>query len=267
MGGDQAQLLVKAYPDMTVYDVSSSAMKAFEGKARLADSIADVGRGADVVSVCVRDDKQVRDVVAGKDGLFSTMPENSVILVHSTVRPRTVIDLAAKAADHKIALIDAPVSRTIIKADGPFVITMTGGDAAVTERVRPVLDKFSTDILHVGRLGSALVLKITNNLVSWMNIVIGRQAYDLATAGGVSEDKLTAVMKANGNLTKVMGGYINMPHTVKGTDAERKAYCDSQAGIGEKDLELADITGSELGVSVPSALHAKELVRRAMVVR
>jgi 3-hydroxyisobutyrate dehydrogenase len=264
MGGDQARLLAKAYPDMMIYDVSPAAMQAFARKARLASSIADVGREAEVVCVCVRDDQQVRDVLEGEKRLIASMPAGSVILVHSTIRPQTVIDVAAKAASRGITLIDAPVSRTVIDGDGPFVITMTGGDPAVTERVRPVLEKFSTDILHVGRLGSAEVLKITNNLVSWMGIVIARQAYDLAAAGGVGADKLTHVMKRNGNLTPTMEGYIESPRRFKGSKAEHKALFESQAGIGEKDLQLAATTAVELHVSLPSALHAKEIVRRTM---
>jgi 3-hydroxyisobutyrate dehydrogenase len=267
MGGDQARLLAKAYPDLAVYDVSSSAMNAFAGKARLAKSIADVGRDAEVVGVCVRDDRQVREALEGDTGLIAVMPAGSVIAVHSTVRPQTIIDLAAGAATRNVTVIDAAVSRTIIRADGPFVITMTGGDPAVTERLRPVLERFSTDIMHVGRLGSAMVLKITNNLVSWMSIVVARQAFDLAIAGGVGADKLTQVMRRNGNLTPTMEGYLAMPQTVKGSEAERKAFYASQAGIGEKDLELAATVAAELHVAVPIASHAKGLAHRAMLDR
>jgi 3-hydroxyisobutyrate dehydrogenase len=262
MGGDQARLLAKAYTDLAVYDVSPAAMKTFEGKARLAKSVADAGQGAEFVGVCVRDDQQVRDVLEGSGGLLAVMPPGSVIAVHSTVRPQTVIDLAAKAAARNITVIDAPVTRTVIGGEGPFVLTMTGGDEAVTQRVKPVLEKFSTDILHVGRLGAGMTLKITNNLVSWMGIVIARQAYDLAAAGGVGADKVTYVMKRNGNLSPTMEGYINSPQRMK--EADRKALFESQAGIGEKDLQLAAETAAELHASLPSALHAKELVRHAM---
>jgi 3-hydroxyisobutyrate dehydrogenase len=262
MGGDQARLLAKAYKDLAVYDISSAVMKTFEGKARLAKSVADAGRDAELVGVCVRDDQQVRDVVEGNDGLLAVMPAGSVIAIHSTVKPQTVIDLAAKAAARSITVIDAPVTRTVIGGDGPFVLTMTGGDEAVTQRVRPVFDKFSTDVLHVGRLGAGMVLKITNNLVSWTGIVIARQAYDLAAAGGVSADKVSYVMKRNGNLSPTMEGYINSPQRMQ--EAERKVLFESQAGIGEKDLQLAAQTAEDLQVRLPSALHAKDLVRHAM---
>jgi 3-hydroxyisobutyrate dehydrogenase len=264
MGGDQARLLARAYPDMRVYDTSATAMQSFAGKAQLASSIADVGRQAEVVCVCVRDDQQVRDVLEGEERLIASMPAGSVILVHSTVRPQTVIDLAAQAANRNVIVIDAPVSRTVPGGDAPFVITMTGGDPAVTDRVRPVLEKFSTDILYVGRLGAAALLKITNNLVSWMGIVIARQAYDLAAAGGVGADKLTHVMKRNGNLTPAMEGYLEMPRRFKGSAAEQKAHFESQAGIGEKDLQLVAMAAADLHVSVPSALQARDLVRAAM---
>jgi 3-hydroxyisobutyrate dehydrogenase len=267
MGGDQARQLAKADPDLTVYDAVPSAMKSFEGKARLANSIAEVGRDADVVGVCVRDDKQVREVLEGHAGLMAVMPVGSVIAIHSTVRPQTILDLAAQALARQVTVIDAAVSRTVLKGDGPFVVTMTGGEEAVTRRIRPMLEKFSTDILHVGPLGSAMVLKITNNLVSWMSIVISRQAYDLAKAGGVGADKLTQIMTQNGNLSPTMAAYLAMPENLKGSKAEQEAFCASQAGIGRKDLELAASVAAELNVAVPSALHARELVHRAMLER
>jgi 3-hydroxyisobutyrate dehydrogenase len=267
MGGNQARQLVKGDPDVAVYDVSAAAMNEFLGKARLARTIGEVGRNADVVGICVRDDKQVREVLEGDNGLIAAMPAGSVITVHSTVRPQTIIDLAAKAASRNVTLIDAAVSRTVINPSGPFVVTMTGGDPAVTDRIRPFLDKFSTDVVHVGPLGSAMVLKITNNLVSWMSIVIARQAYDLAIAGGVGIEKLTHVMKRNGNLTPTMEGYIDMPQKVPGTEEEKRAFYASQAGIGVKDLELAASVSADLHVAVPSSIHAQGLVHRAMLER
>jgi 3-hydroxyisobutyrate dehydrogenase len=252
---------------LTVYDSAPGALRSFDGKARLGTSIADVGRNAEVVGVCVRDDNQVREVVEGDHGLLSVMPANSVIAVHSTVRPQTILDLAARGAARKVTLIDAAVSRTVMGGDGPFVVTMTGGEESVTKRIGTVLEKFSTDILHVGPLGSAMVLKITNNLVSWMSIVIARQAYDLARAGGVEADKLTHIMKQNGNLTPTMAAYLAMPQNLKGSKAAQTAFCASQAGIGQKDLELAASVAAELNIPVPSALHARELVHRAMLER
>ena len=101
-------------------------------------------------------------------------------------------------------LIDAAVTRTRFgAAPGPFVLTMTGGDAALTERARPVLSTFSTQVVHAGPLGAGMALKITNNFVTWVHVLAIQQAFSLAQAGGVEIDKLREVMSGNGNLTPV----------------------------------------------------------------
>jgi 3-hydroxyisobutyrate dehydrogenase len=268
MGGDQARLLAKSSFDFIVYDVSAAALAAFEGKAKIAGSLAELGRDRDVISICVRDDQQVRDVLEGEGHLLDSMAKNSVILIHSTVKPETIIDLAEKAAQRGVALIDAPVTRTVMQSGGQFVFTMTGGPEGVTERVRPVLNVYSTDVIHVGPLGSAMVLKISNNLVAWVELLVGRQAFTLATAGGVPLDKLAQVMKRNGNLTPTMeAAFVEGPRRFTGSPEDRAAFMDSQGRIGEKDLELAISLGDSVGVAVPTAVHAKEFVRKAMVGR
>src|SRR3546814_8107541 len=80
------------------------------------------------------------------------------------------------------AMTDAPVTRTEMGKDGPFVFCMLGGDEAVKDRVQQVLDAFSTNTMHVGPLGSAMALKICNNLVSWCEIMLGLECVDIAEA-------------------------------------------------------------------------------------
>src|ERR1043166_4799836 len=89
MGGTQARQLAKTVPDMVVYDAFPQALKPFEGLAALGQSVGDVGRRSGCVGVCVRDDDQVREVLEGDFGLIAAMAPDSVILIHSTVRPGT----------------------------------------------------------------------------------------------------------------------------------------------------------------------------------
>ena len=109
IGTPMAHRLAAAFPQTMVHDAVPAAMAGFEGVAVLASSPAVVGETADLVGVCVRDDADVRAVVDGEQGLLRTM-RTGIIAIHSTVRPSTVVDLAARAADHGVSVIDVAVS-------------------------------------------------------------------------------------------------------------------------------------------------------------
>jgi 3-hydroxyisobutyrate dehydrogenase len=248
MGGRQTRELAKLPIPLTVFDVSPAAMAVFAGKAKLAGGIADVGRDADVIGLCVQDDAQVDECV---DQLLLAMKPGAVLLIHSTVRPATVIAAAARAAERGVHLLEAPVSRTDMGEDGPFVFCMTGGEETVATRVQEVLDAFATDRMHVGPVGSAMTLKICNNLASWSAIMIGLEAVDLAEAAGVPIDKLMTVMTRNGVLTPPAQAFAAFRNN-RGGEEQRRLMA-VQAVIGEKDLRLAMAVAADTGAEAPIA--------------
>jgi 3-hydroxyisobutyrate dehydrogenase len=260
MGGDQARELAKLQLDLTVYDVFPQALAKFEGRAKLAGSMAEVGQDADVVGICVRDDAQVLECV---DALLPAMKRGAILLIHSTIKPKTAQNIAERAAAVGVEVIDAPVTRTEMTKDGPFVFCMTGGDEALAARVQPVLDAFSTNTMHIGPPGSAMALKICNNLVSWCGIMLGIEVADVAEASGVPMDKLLTVMKRNGNLTPPMAGFVDFRNNPG--DAARRAFFASQAGIGEKDLSLAEELAASANAASPLTSHSKTLVKKKLL--
>jgi 3-hydroxyisobutyrate dehydrogenase len=260
MGGAQARELAKLAIPLTVYDVSDAAMRAFEGRAELAGSIGDLGKVSDVVGICVQDDAQVNDCI---DQLLPTMKPGSTILVHSTISPATSKSVAAKAEARGIKLLEASVTRTEMTQDGPFVFCMIGGDEAEMARVQPVLDAYSTNTMHVGPLGSAMALKISNNLVSWCEIMLGLECQKLATAAGVPIEKLLTVMNRNGVMSPPMAGFMAFARNPG--DEKSRGLMAVQAGIGEKDLSLAERLASDAGVDAPITSYVRSLVKRTVL--
>ncbi len=255
MGGDLARCLSRLPAQLTVFDVSAEAMAHFANSARLADDLAGVGRDADVVGLCVQDDKQVLSCV---DPLLSTMKPGSVLMVHSTIRPATITEIGKRATERSVELLEAPVSRTVMSGEGPFVVCMTGGDEATAARLRPVIEAYATETLHVGPLGAAMALKICNNLASWCGIMIGLEAVNLAEAAGVPLDKLIAVMKSNGVLTRPAQAFVALRN--QGGE-ERRAFWAVQAGTGEKDLMLAEGLAADAGTDAEIATFVRNIVR------
>lgn len=243
MGGDQAMLLAKSEHELKVFDVFPKAMQKFEGLATLAETIADVGKDVDVVGLCVRDDNQVNDCV---NELLPVMKAGSVLLVHSTVHPDTMRSLTERAKAAGVEALDAAVTRTVMTPGVPFVCCMMGGAEEVVSRVRPILDTFSTDVVLAGPNGAGMAMKIANNLVSWSEIMIALEAFELAEASGVSTASLIDVMKKNGVMSPPMESFLQVREVMD--KPEMQELILSQSGIGEKDLGLAEKVGKSAGV-------------------
>lgn len=259
MGGDIARRLVSLGQPLAVYDVSAAAREKFSGQAILAGSVAEAGHEAGIIGLCVQNDAQVIECV---NELIPVLSGGSVILVHSTIRPETTVALAAQCGAAGIILLDAPVTRVGTPADAPFVLSMLGGDSDTVERVKPYLNAFSVDTIHVGKVGSAMAMKICNNIVSWCGIVLGLEVLDVAESAGVSAEKLIGVMQGNGNLTPAMRAFLGF--RMKPQDARRANFA-TQADVGAKDLALALALAEAGDVDVPVTRTAAALVRERVL--
>lgn len=266
MGAPLARLIARAGYDLSVFDAWPASAEKFRGIATLAASSAEAAEGASIVCVCVRDDHQVDEVLFGQDGAAERLASGTLLLIHSTVRIDTLHAIERRLAPRGIALVDAPVSRTQPTDDDPFVFTMLGGDPAQRVRALEIAGAYSTGIAEIGPLGAAMALKISNNLVSWAHIVVGRLASRLAAHHGVPLAQLEAVMRANGNLTPTVGGLLTgFDRNAPGANADYEAFVESQAGIGEKDVALAIecVAGAGLDATVLTAVRAQ--IRDTMV--
>ena len=255
MGADQVRELLKVPVPLTIYDVAPASMALFDGKATLAKNMAEVGTGADAVSICVQDDQQVNQCA---ELLLPAMKPGSVLMIHSTVRPATMIALGQRSAARGITVLDAAVTRTGPIKDGPFLFCMTGGDESAALRMQSILDAFSTNTLYVGPLGSAMALKICNNLASICSVLIGLEAVSLAETVGVPLEKLLTVMKQNGVLTPFAQYFVSAKNS---PSDELKATMKTMAGICEKDLRLAETLASDAGAEAPITSFVRDKIR------
>jgi 3-hydroxyisobutyrate dehydrogenase-like beta-hydroxyacid dehydrogenase len=263
IGAAMAQALVAPPFELTVFDVVPEALKRFEAIARLAVSAADVARHSEIVGVCVRDDVQLRAVLTGPEGLLEGMGKGGIILVHSTVRAMTIRDLAGVAAERGIHLIDAAVSRTVQGAATRFVCSMVGGDPSVMERARPMLEAFSTTIVHAGSLGAGMVIKACNNLTTFIEFIAAHESFRLAEANGIDPAVLRQVMTENGNLTPSMAAFMNFRASDRTRpDPPELAALRTQMGkLSEKDLDVALDLARDSGLALPATERARALIR------
>jgi len=162
----------------------------------------------------------------------------------STVQPRTVIELADGAAARGIHVVDAPVCRGGKAADEGTLLTFVGGEAAVVERLKPVLAAYSTDIVHTGAVGTAQVAKAANNMIMWACLIADHEALALAQRFGMDVEKLREALKLSSADNYVLRNWR----------ANTMAWA-------EDDMEIVQQMAADRGIALPQAGLNRELCR------
>jgi 3-hydroxyisobutyrate dehydrogenase-like beta-hydroxyacid dehydrogenase len=197
IGSGVAAGLVRAGVDLVVCDIRPESTAPFAETARVASDPADLGSSSDVVVVAVVTDAQVVSVLDGDNGALARARPGSTVLIVSTVAPSTVARVADLAAAAGVSVADCGVSGGPSSAAEGALISMIGGDDEVVERIRPVLDAFSSLVVRMGPLGSGLQAKLARNLVQYASWLAAYEAQVLAEAAGIELAKLAQVIKAS----------------------------------------------------------------------
>lgn len=250
-GAPMAKRLVDWPGGLIVFDVRTEAMTPLaELGATLADNIADVA-AADVISVTVLNDEQVRDVVGQ---LAEHAVEGTVIAIHSTIEPGTAAELAEKLAPKGIHVVDAPVSGGAGAAEKGELAVMVGADQHAYDRVKPVFKKWASMVVRAGEPGAGTKMKIARNMLTFIGFTAACEAQKLAEASGIDLQKLGRVVR-HSDAQSGGPGAIMVRDDTKPLAPDHFLYnmFVHTRGLAEKDLKLALGLGEATGVELPLA--------------
>ncbi|GBE67652.1 oxidoreductase [Mycobacterium sp. MFM001] len=256
MGAPMAKRLVDWPGGVTVYDVRTEAMTPLaEAGATLADSVADVA-AADIISVTVLDDAQVREVVAELTG---NAKPGTVIAIHSTISDTTAVELANELKPQGIHIVDAPVSGGAGAAEKGELATMVGAERDVYEKIKPAFKQWASLVIHAGEPGAGTRMKLARNMLTFTSYAAACEAMKLAEAAGLDLQALGRVVRHTDALTGGPGA-IMVRDDMKPLDPDHFLYQPflHTRGLGEKDLSLALALGKAVSVELPLAEVARQ---------
>jgi 3-hydroxyisobutyrate dehydrogenase-like beta-hydroxyacid dehydrogenase len=251
MGAPMAKRLVDWPGGLTVYDIRTEAMTPLaEAGANLADSVADVA-AADIISVTVLDDAQVREVVGE---LAANAKPGTIIAIHSTISDTTAVELADALRAQDIHIVDAPVSGGGGAAEKGELATMVGAERPVYERIKPAFKKWASMVIHAGEPGAGTRMKLARNMLTFTSYAAACEAMKLAEAAGLDLQALGRVVRHTDALTSGPGA-IMVRDDMKTLEPEHFLYQPflHTRGLGEKDLSLALALGEAVSVELPLA--------------
>ena len=257
MGGRMAKRLLDAGHRVVGYNRTAEKARALVAAGLVLEkSPRAVAEGVDAVLSMVTDDKALRAIALGPDGVIAGLRPGAVWAEMSTVSPEVTRELGAAITARGAALIDAPVSGSPITLEAGQLSFMVGGDPAALEKVRSCLLAIGPTITHVGELGLAVTMKIATNLGLAVQMLAFSEAVVLAEKAGIARERAVEVLLKSviaSPMIKYRGPFVlGMP---------TEALFD--VNMAQKDLGLALSMGRALGVPLPSVALVDELLSAA----
>jgi 3-hydroxyisobutyrate dehydrogenase-like beta-hydroxyacid dehydrogenase len=200
--------------------------------ASLADSVAHLAERSDILISCLFSDDQLRELGMGPGGFAANLRPDAVLVSHTTGAVATLTDLAQSCRG---AVVDAPVSGTAEHIAEGRLTVLIGGPPDAVEHARHAVSAYANPIVTTGGLGSALSIKLVNNLLFAANSQLVAAALELADGLGVESHALLDA------LTVCSGG------------STASSYVSGVGGIDDFAAKAAPFLGKDVAVAVAAA--------------
>jgi 3-hydroxyisobutyrate dehydrogenase len=243
MGIGMARQVAKAGYLKGVYNRTATKAQSLaeELKIKAYDRPESLAAEVDIILICVSADRDLMDLVAA---ITETIKPGSIVIDMSTVSGQTAIKAAGMLAEKKADFLDAPVSGGVEGAKNGTLAMMIGGDAAVLETIRPILETMTGRIMHMGKTGAGQATKAVNQIMcAGINQAV-TEALAFAQTQDLPMDKVIDVISsgASGNWFLQHRG-LTMAH---GTFAP-----GFKLALHHKDLKICQEMAALKGFPVP----------------
>jgi len=259
MGAPMALHLVNAGHTLFVNTHGKVPDSVAASSAKPCASAEEVTRSADIVFMMVPDTPDVEAVLFSANGVAAGLQAGGngtrkVVVDMSSISPMATKAFAKKINEAGADYIDAPVSGGEVGAKAASLTIMCGGDEAVFEKVRPLLEKMGKNITLVGGNGDGQTTKVANQIIVALNIAAVGEALLFASKAGADPAKVRQAL---------MGGFASSRILeVHGERMIKRTFAPGfRIRLHQKDLGLALQGARELGVSLPQTASAAQLMQ------
>jgi 3-hydroxyisobutyrate dehydrogenase-like beta-hydroxyacid dehydrogenase len=255
MGGPMCRNIIRnTNHEVIVFDLNAEALKTCTDLgASAGSSVADVASRADVVITSLPMPKHVEEVAAA---IAANAKAGTVYIDLSTNSPTVAKRVAEALAAQGIQMLEAPVSGGTPRATDGTIVIMVGGDEKLCDAQRPLLNSFSSEVVHVGDIGMGSVAKLINNMLAFCNMAAAAEALVMGAKSGIDLKKLDQVIS---NASGYSSGYRSVADKSFAGNFNPTFALD----LAHKDLRLALELADELGVPGMIAPQVMSLMRMA----
>jgi 3-hydroxyisobutyrate dehydrogenase len=257
LGHHLATSLLRGGFPLCVHDRNPEAARGLiAAGAGWADTPKACAAHANAVITCLPSPGISAEVLTGPEGVLVGLAPGGTWIEMSTTDEREIKRIAALGQATGISTLEAPVTGGVHRAAAGEITVLVGGDPDVFAQHRPALEAMGGEILYMGELGKASVIKVITNMLAFIHLVAAGEALMLARRGGLDlAQAFRAIKASSGN------SFVH--------ETESQLVLNGSYDIGFtmdlacKDLGFAHRYGEEFGVPLELAALTEEIFQRA----
>lgn len=262
MGNPMTKRLLASGFTVNVWNRNTDKLKdVADSGANAQPSIGALVAESDVIMLCVSDTDAVHSVVFGENGILNSVISSpdaraKLLIDFSSIDPEQT-RLMAKELKDKVAMdwVDSPVSGGVAGAESGSLAIMCGGDEALINSIRPLLEPLSQRVTRMGDVGSGQVTKICNQMIVSCNVLVMAEVMAMAEKAGVDSGQISEALK---------GGFADsIPLQITGPRMASRDFEPVKWHVKTllKDLDMANALAKNTHSSTPMAGLGSELMR------
>lgn len=242
LGEPMVGRLLGAGHDVIVYARREEVRRRLQAKgAAMAESVAELARGSDVLISCLFSDAQLRETGFGTGGFIANAKPGAVFVSHTTGTLSTLEALRDSSPSVPV-ILDAPVSGTVENIDAGTLTVLIGGPSDAVATVTPILAAYADPVVATGVLGSALAIKLINNLLFAANAQLLSAATELGAQLGVEPKALLSTLQ----VCSARSHAAEQAHRIGGMDR----FAELAGPFLRKDIAACREAATEAGVEL-----------------
>jgi 2-hydroxy-3-oxopropionate reductase len=259
MGKPMAKNLLKAGSSLVVHDINPAPVKELVAAgAETVSSAKEVAQKTEVVITMLPNSPHVKAAVIGPNGVLEGAKPGMIIVDMSSIAPLAAKEVAAKAAEKGVEMLDAPVSGGEPKAIDGTLSIMVGGKKEIFEKCQGFLSKMGTSIVLCGDVGAGNTTKLANQIIVALNIAAMSEALVLGAKAGVDPETIFKAIR--GGLAGSAVLEAKVPMVLSGNFKP-----GFRIELHIKDLANALDTAHELGVPLLLTSQVMEIMQALRV--
>jgi len=218
-------------------------------------SLAELAELCDYIQIFVSDDEALLHTV---HRLSENLARRHIIIGHPTVAPDSMRGAAEIVAGRGARFLEAPFTGSKVAAEKGELVYYIGGDEEVLREARPILEATSKQIIEIGEIGQATVIKVATNMVTAASVQATAEALAVVQALGVPLHKFVQAMQANASYSTTLA--MKLPKMIQ---RDFEPHFSTKHML--KDMEIANQLGwsryLDLGVTAAARNQLLEQVQ------